>query len=247
MLRLMKKMTNKYGKKEVYFFDLPYWEHNNLQHNLDVMHIKKNVCDNLLGTLLNLEEKSKDNLKARRDLQLMKIRPKLHPIILPNGKYELPNARYTLSPKEKMPLLSVLKHLRVPDGYASNISRCVNLKKRKLFNLKSHDCYILMQDFLPIALRATKGNDLVEVIRALSSFFKESCAKELSIEKLDEIGANVVVTLCRMKKLFPPSFFTIIVHLIVHLTEEAKLGGPVLYRWMYAIKWLECFQYVLNY
>ena len=86
-----------------------------------------------------------------------------------------------------------------------------------------------MQDLLPIALRATKDNDLVEVICALSSFFKELRAKELTIEKLDEIGANVVVTLCRMEKLFPPSFFTIMVHLIVHLTEEAKLGGLVLY------------------
>ena len=70
-------------------------------------------------------------------------------------------------------------------------------------------------------------------IWALSKFMKELCAKELTIEKLDEAGANVVVTLCRMEKLFPPSFFTIMVHLIVHLTEEAKLGGPVLYRWMY--------------
>ena len=183
-----------------------------------MIHIEKNVCDNLLGTLLNLEGKSKDNLKARKDLQLMKIRPELHPIILPNGKYELSNAPYTLSPEEKMRLLSVLKHLRVPDGYASNIFRYVNLKERKLFNLKSHDCYILMQDLLPIA----KDNHLVEVICALSSFFKELRAKELTIEKLDEIGANVVVTLCQMEKLFSPSFFTIMVHLISALNRGRK-------------------------
>jgi len=197
------------------------------------MHIKKNICDNLLGTLLNLEGKSKDNLKARQDLQLMKIRPELHPILLPNGKYEIPNAPYTLSSDEKTRLLSVLKHMRVPDGYASNISRCVNLKERKLFNLKSHDCHILMQDLLPIALRAAKDSDVVDLISALSAFFKELCSKELSVEKLDDIGANVVITLCKMEKMFPPSFLTIMVHLLVHLTEEAKLGGPVFYRWMY--------------
>ena len=65
------------------------------------MHIEKNIYDNLLGTLLNLKGKSKDNLKARQDLQLMKIRSELHPILLPNGKYEIRNAPYTLSSNEK--------------------------------------------------------------------------------------------------------------------------------------------------
>jgi len=39
-----------------------------------------------------------------------------------------------------------------------------------------------------------------------------------------------------MEMLFPPSFFTIMVHLVVHLVEDAKLGGPVQYRWMYPIE-----------
>ena len=51
-------------KKRSIFFDLPYWENNPLRHNLDVMHIEKNICDNFLGTLLNLEGKSKDNFLA---------------------------------------------------------------------------------------------------------------------------------------------------------------------------------------
>jgi len=84
-------------KKRSMFFDLPYWEFNTLRHNLDVMHIEKNVCDDLLGTLLNLKGKSKDNLKARKHLHVMKIRSELHPILLPNGKYELPSTPYTLS------------------------------------------------------------------------------------------------------------------------------------------------------
>jgi len=46
-------------KKRSIFFYLP-WEHNLLRYNLDEMHIEKNVCDNLIGTLLNLDGKSKD-------------------------------------------------------------------------------------------------------------------------------------------------------------------------------------------
>ena len=78
-----------------------YWEWNPLHHNLDVMHIKKSICDKLLGTLLNLEGKSKDNFKECKDLQVLKIRLELHPIQLANGKYEIPSDARTLSYEEK--------------------------------------------------------------------------------------------------------------------------------------------------
>ena len=51
-------------KKRSILFDLPYQEHNLLRHNLDMMHIEKNVCDNLIGTLLNIDGKSKNNEMA---------------------------------------------------------------------------------------------------------------------------------------------------------------------------------------
>lgn len=74
-------------KKRSIFFDLPYWKHNLLRHNLDVMHIEKNICDNLLGTLLNIDGKSKDNEKAQRDLMEMGIRHDLHLINRQCGSY----------------------------------------------------------------------------------------------------------------------------------------------------------------
>jgi hypothetical protein len=49
-------------KNKSIFFRLPYWKDNLLRHNLDVMHIEKNVMDNILGTLLDIKGKSKDNL-----------------------------------------------------------------------------------------------------------------------------------------------------------------------------------------
>ncbi|XP_028116787.1 uncharacterized protein LOC114314502 [Camellia sinensis] len=66
-------------KKKSIFFELSYWEHNLIRHNLDVMHIEKNVCDNVLWTILNVDGKGKDNLNTRRDLQDMGIRKALHP------------------------------------------------------------------------------------------------------------------------------------------------------------------------
>ena len=51
-------------KKRSIFFQLPYWEKNKLRHNLDVMHLEKNLCDNLIGTLMDIPSKTKDGLKA---------------------------------------------------------------------------------------------------------------------------------------------------------------------------------------
>ncbi|RDY06303.1 hypothetical protein CR513_09720, partial [Mucuna pruriens] len=53
----------KQWKKKIIFFNLPYWKDNLLRHNLDVMHIEKNICDNVLYTLLK-DDKSKDHLQA---------------------------------------------------------------------------------------------------------------------------------------------------------------------------------------
>ena len=42
------------------------------------MHITKNVLESLLGTLMNMPEKTKDGPKARKDLEDLKIRKDLH-------------------------------------------------------------------------------------------------------------------------------------------------------------------------
>ena len=60
------------------FWDLPYWKIHRVPHSLDAMHITKNVCESLLGTLLNMPERTKDGLKARADLISMGIREELH-------------------------------------------------------------------------------------------------------------------------------------------------------------------------
>ena len=57
-------LANSYEKKRSIFFDLPYWKYNSIRHNLDIMHIDKNICYNLFGTLLNLDGKTKDNMNA---------------------------------------------------------------------------------------------------------------------------------------------------------------------------------------
>lgn len=224
-------------KKRSIFFKLPYWEHNLLRHNLDVMHIEKNVCDNFVGTLLNVSGKTKDNLKARLDLEELGIRPELHPQLDNKGNKVMPDAPFTMSRDQKEILCSVIQNLRTPDGFASNLSRCVDVKECKLSGLKSHDCHVLIEEILPIALRSCyPSKDVMKIVVDLASFFKGLCSTVLDTSELDKLQERIVRILCDMERVFIPSFFTIMVHLLVHLVEEAKFGGPVHYRWMYPIE-----------
>ncbi|KAI3968070.1 hypothetical protein MKW92_019112, partial [Papaver armeniacum] len=56
----------------------------------------------LSSTRPDIDAKTKDGLKARFDLQLLNIRPELHPIMIANGsKYFLPNACYFMDNAKK--------------------------------------------------------------------------------------------------------------------------------------------------
>uniref|UniRef100_A0A8R7TYA5 DUF4218 domain-containing protein n=1 Tax=Triticum urartu TaxID=4572 RepID=A0A8R7TYA5_TRIUA len=39
-----------------------------------------------------------------------------------------------------------------------------------------------------------------------------------------------------MEMIFPPGFFTVMVHLVVRLASECQIAGPVAYQWMYFIE-----------
>ncbi|XP_052197234.1 uncharacterized protein LOC127804414 [Diospyros lotus] len=219
-------------RKKSIFFQLPYWEYNLLRHNLDVMHIEKNVCDNVLYTILNESGKTKDNLNARKALKEMGVRSDLWP----NENEQCRPTLFTMSNAQKDVFLTTLKNVLVPDGYSSNIARCIDLKHRKIFGLKSHDSCILMEKLLPISVRNVLPNQLSVVLVYLCSIFRQICGKVLNPLDFDKLQRRVILTQCHMEMLFPPRFFTVMVHLVVHLVNELKLGGPVHYRWMYPIE-----------
>ncbi|WVZ03365.1 hypothetical protein V8G54_024171 [Vigna mungo] len=173
------------------------------------------------GKRCRQEPKSKDNLNARKDLKEMGIRQDLWPD--DNGRYHL--TLFSLTRDTKMLFLKTLKNVLVPDGYSSNISRCVDDVQHKISGLKSHDCHIIMEQLLSLAIRNLLPNHVTTTLVEFCPFFKALCSKSLNLEDLDMLQNCIVVTLCHLKMLLPPSFFTVMVHLTVHLVEEAKLGG----------------------
>ncbi|BBH03030.1 hypothetical protein Prudu_013783 [Prunus dulcis] len=187
------------------FFELPYWSKLKLRHNLDVMHVEKNVFDTLVGTILDIEGKTKDTIKARLDLERMGIRRGLW-MNRDSDKARRDLAFFSMKPNDKKEFLKFVSSVKFPDGYASNIARCVNVDGGKFTGLKSHDCHIFLT------------------------------AKTLRKTDMFQLRHDIVQVLCKFEMIFPPAFFTSMMHVMVHLPEEALLAGPVNYRWMYPIE-----------
>ena len=52
-------------KKRSILWNLPYWPSPEVRHSVDVMHVEKNMCNSILGTLLKMKDKMKDSVNAR--------------------------------------------------------------------------------------------------------------------------------------------------------------------------------------
>jgi hypothetical protein len=118
-----------------------------------------------------MPRKSKDGLISCTDLVQFELRPELHPISGPNGKYFLSSASYTLTAEEKKTLCQCLRGVRVPTGFLSNIRKLVSMNELSMYGYNSHDCHVMMMVFLTIAIRAIKPVHVKLIITCLCYFF----------------------------------------------------------------------------
>ena len=224
-------------KKKSIFFDLPYWRHNAHRHNLDVMHIEKNICDKILGTLLNIGGKTKDHLAARLDLQEMGIRKSLHPVKSADGKrLEITASIFDMTDKEKDLFCKVLKNVKLPYGCVSNIGLYVHTHERQVAGYKSHDAHFILHYLLQFAVRKSLKDDVAKPLIKFSAFLRGLWSKVIHLDDVKRLQAEIVDILCEFEIIFPPAFFDIMVHLPVHLCREIEYGGPEHLRCMYAIE-----------
>jgi hypothetical protein len=162
-------------KRRSVFWDLLYWKILGTPHCLDVMHITKNVCESLLGTLFNMPNRTKDGPKVRNDLMALNIRKELH---LPpaeeisKGKScSLVPSCFSLSPNELDQMFKCLLGVRFPLGYAGLISRYLDPNKKIFSGMKSHDYHIMMMQILPIAIRGIMEPHIRQTLTGLCHFF----------------------------------------------------------------------------
>nr|AAM92285.1 putative transposon protein [Oryza sativa Japonica Group] len=213
-------------KQNSIFWELPYWEFLDVRHAIDVMHLTKNLCVNLLG-FLGVYGKSKDTLEARNDLKHMEQRGDLHPEPKEKGSHYLSPASYTLSKAEKESMFECLESIKVPSGYSTNIKRIISTKEKKFTNQKCHDCHVLMTQLLPVIIRGILPDNVRETITKLCTFMNAISQKVIDPDILEALQNDVVQCLVSFELIFLPSFFNIMTHLLCHLVKEISILGPV--------------------
>ena len=207
-----------------------------IRHNLDVMHVEKNVCDQIIHTIMDVKGKTKDDVNARRDLAEHCKHRKLHvddAEVVGRERVAMPSAPFALNKEQKKALCDWIKNLKFPDGYASDLGRCVDVEGDKLHGLKSHDYHIIMERLLLIALRELLLMNIWKAITEISQIFRDLCSSHIEVDDMVLLEKNIPEIICKLEKYFPHAFFNVMEHLPVHLPYEARVGRPVQYRWMY--------------
>ena len=138
-------------------------------------------------------------------------------------------AVYVLDKVKRTEFCEVLSRVRFPHGFASNPERRVSADGNKVQGLKTHDCHVLLQRVLPVILRGLGRPDLYRAVAELGQFFRELCSRNIRIDALERLRDKIPTIPCDLEKIYPPAFFDVMVHLAVHLPDEALLRGPVQY------------------
>jgi hypothetical protein len=147
-----------------------------------------------------------------------------------------PHANYCLESLQKKEALKWLKYVMMfPNGYCSNMSKGVNLLTGKVTGLKRHDYHIWIERLISVMVRGYLPEHVWRVLAELSHFLHTLYAKQIYPMAIEKLHDRVSELLCKLEMIFPPGFFTLMLHLIVHLANEALLGGPMQYRWQFCI------------
>ncbi|GJY73554.1 hypothetical protein Tco_0477985 [Tanacetum coccineum] len=218
--------------KRSIFYELEYWSFLSLRHNLDIMHIEKNVLEAILNTLL-MNDKSKDTAKARQDLQMLGIRSGLWLGQTKNGKCLKPQAAYSFTPENRKKFCQYIKGVKLPDGFGSCFKHKVTDNDTNITGLKSYDCHIMMQRLLAYELQNYLPDKIAKPIIDLCSLFKQICSTTLMEDDMLKAQIKVVDIMYELELIYPLALFDIMVHLVIHLPIEALEGGPIRPRWMY--------------
>lgn len=222
---------------ESIFWKLPYWSSLKIRHCLDVMHIEKNVCDNILGTIFSIESKSKDGPKARAALKKRNVRKNQWQRAGDLATGKVPHAPFLVKKDDLEDVFQWFRDVKYPLGYAGSLRSKVKVSSpSQFYGLKTHDCHVLLQRLLPVVIRGFLPENVVKPLIALSNWFRQLCSRELKKEVVRDMETEIVMILCNLELIFPPHFFTSMVHLMVHLPEQVFLTGPVHYTWMYPIE-----------
>jgi hypothetical protein len=92
--------------------------------------------------------------------------------------------------------------------------------------MKSYYFHIWIERILPAMVQGHVPEHVWLALTKLSYFFCHLCSKELSQTVIADLERLTLVLLCKLEKIFPPSFFNPMQYLILHLSYKERMGGP---------------------
>ncbi|KAL0288414.1 UNVERIFIED_CONTAM: hypothetical protein Sangu_2659300 [Sesamum angustifolium] len=90
----------------------------------------------------------KDKLNAQKDLKIICNGLELE--VDERRLNMMPKALYTLTKEQKRRICEWISYFKFPDGYASNLARCINMKELRMHGMKSYDYHVFMQKLILI-------------------------------------------------------------------------------------------------
>ena len=185
--------------KRSIFFKLSYWKQLLLRYNLDVIHIEKNICDTIIGIVLNISEKNKRWYKSSPWFTENE-----NPIgvVFSSSRWEIFYATCMLFVVwwEKKIFCGSFKTVKFSDAYASNVSRCVGNNDSNISGMKSHDSHMMIQRLLPVVMHGYLGGDVWTALIELGVFFRELCCQKLKINLLERSEKDIVLIFYKLEK-----------------------------------------------
>jgi hypothetical protein len=96
-----------------------------------------------------------------------------------------------------------------------------------MYGYNFNDCHVMMMVFLAIAMRAIKPVHVKVIITRLYYFFNTVSQKMIGRKELYDLRAYMIETMCLLEMCFPPSFFDMQQHLMIHLMDQIHTLGQL--------------------
>ncbi|GJZ78724.1 copia protein [Tanacetum coccineum] len=83
---------------------------------------------------------------------------------------------------------------------------------------------------LSYGLQQYLDTDVAKPIIELCSFFKQISTRTLMEDDMVKVKSQLIDILCNLEQIYPLAFLDIMIHLVIHLPEEALEGWLISYR-----------------
>jgi hypothetical protein len=85
----------------------------------------------------------------------------------------------------------------------------------------------MLMVFLSIVIRAIGPEYVKMVITRMCYFFGRITQKVIDEDELPALKQFITETFCQLEMCFPPSFFDIMPHIMMHMVDQIQQLGPV--------------------